>query len=108
MDKKKILKELEEMFYHHTSVLIDPMNGCPGDFAEDYAPIEDYKISKATEAGATNEEIAKAIILGKQKSTSKSRKILNRKDFITKVGRSSSEVVCGSILPWNQPTRQSL
>ena len=61
MNKSKILKELTEMIRHHTNVINDPMNGCPDDFSEDYAPIENSKINPAEEAGATQEEISKAL-----------------------------------------------
>lgn len=64
MSKTKILKELTEMIRHHTNVINDPMNGCSEDFSEDYAPIENAKMEEAEEAGATQEEIGKALSEG--------------------------------------------
>ena len=67
-EKIKILEELTEMIRDHQNVLTDPMNGCPGDFAEDYAPIENRKMEEAEEAGATNEEIGWAVAEGYNKA----------------------------------------
>ena len=63
--KEKCLEELTEMIRGHQNVLTDPMNGCPEDFAEDYAPIEVRKCMETELAGATFEEIAAAIAKGR-------------------------------------------
>ena len=64
MNKIKILKELTEIIRHHTNVINDPMNGCPDDFAEDYAPIENAKMNEARNSRATEEEIGQALSQG--------------------------------------------
>ena len=76
--KTRILKELENMIKAHQGVLDDPMNGCPEDFAEDFAPIEQRKIAEAYKAGATDEEIEKAMAEGSRKASEEHEKIFGK------------------------------
>jgi len=58
--KRQMLRDFAEDVRNHDNVVNDPMNGCPGDFAEDFARDERRAILELYSVGATDEEIAKA------------------------------------------------
>jgi len=68
LSKEKVLEELTELIRGNQMVLNDPMNGCPEDFAEDFAPVEAKKCLEAELAGATYGEITIAIAEGHRRA----------------------------------------
>ena len=56
----EVLKEIEDLECHAITVCNDPMNGCPGDFAEDFSRRGNALYSKALVLGASEKQIQKA------------------------------------------------
>ncbi len=58
------------MIRHHQNVFsgYSPMDSCPDCFSDYYAPIEQNKVLLCFLAGATNEEVGRAIESGRKKS----------------------------------------
>jgi aconitase B len=76
-EKTKKLKEYAEMVSHHIQVINDPMNGCPDDFAEDYAKIEWRKKMELAQLGATDDEIGHARFQGQHKAEEALKRIFS-------------------------------
>lgn len=68
--KTQLLKELEDMIRHHQNIFSgrEPMNGCPDCFSDYYAPIEQHQVLECFHAGATTEEVVRAIDKGRKKA----------------------------------------
>jgi hypothetical protein len=66
--KRRALKEFAETIQGQQSCLMDPMNGCPEDFAEDFARFNGKDVAKLWKLGATDEEIMRAEATGCMKA----------------------------------------
>ena len=68
--KTQLLKELEDMIRHHQNIISGraPMDSCPECFSDYYAPIEQHKVLECFFAGATDEEVGRAIEKGRKKT----------------------------------------
>ena len=68
--KTQLLKELEDTIRHHQNIIsgCSPMDGCPDCFSDYYAPTEQHRVLDCFLAGATDEEVGRAIENGRKKA----------------------------------------
>jgi NADPH-dependent F420 reductase len=71
--KTQQLKELEDMIRHHQNIFNGsvPLNGSPDSLSDYYAPIEQNKVLRCFLAGATDDEIIRAIEKGRKNTDQK-------------------------------------